>query len=282
MPSPRLHIRPAALALGLSWLLGLTAIAQSSSGRMPSPPQSAPPDALALVEKVAARLASYPELESWRARASSTSSRMASDWRPISVVSAEKIVTVDGAFWSEEILSATETAKGRTRDITEKLRKEARENAAKQRRSSADERKADQKRRGRRSLDMAREEIFPFGPERRSGYDFTVEGPSDLDGAPVVLLRSRSRVRSDDRLEGLYFVDPATHDVRRAELTLAKVPAPLKRMEIELDFEVLPEGYHMMTKAVMRIHVDVIIKNIRVEAVETYGDFKWGEGKAGS
>lgn len=247
-----------------------TSLQKSSAAKAPA---VSSPEALALVEKMAERLASYPKLESWRARASSTSSRMTSDWKPLSVVRAEKVVSVDGPYWSEEILSATDTRGGRTKDITEDAQKEAAERAAKQRRSSREEQKADQRSRGRRGLDMARDEVFPFGPDRRSGYDFAFEGPSSLDGAPVVLLRSRSRVRSDEKLEGLYFVDPSTYDVRRAELTLAKRPAPLKRMEIELDFAVLPEGYHMMVKAVMRIHIGVVVKNIRVEAVESYRDF---------
>ncbi len=239
-------------------------------------PTVSSPEALALVETIAERQASYPELESWQARARSTSSRMTSDWKPASVVETDKIVTVDGLYWSEEILRATETRDGRTKDVTAETQKEARQRAAKQRRSSPGDREADQQSRGRRSLDMARDEIFPFAADRRAGYDFFLEGPSELDGSPVLLLRSRSRLRNDKTLEGLYFVDPATHDVRRTELTLAKRPAPLKRMEIELDFAVLPEGYHMMVKAVMRIHVGVIVKNIRVEAVETYRDFKWG------
>jgi hypothetical protein len=249
-----------------------TSLQKSSGAKAPA---VSSPEALALVEKLAERITSYPKLESWRARASSTSSRMTSDWKPLSIIRTEKTVTVDGPYWSEEILGATETRGGRTKDITKDAQKEAAERAAKQRRSSPDEQKADQRSRGRRSLDMARDEIFPFGPDKLSGYDFALEGPAELDGAPVILLRSRSRVRSDDHLEGLYYIDPATRDVRRVELTLAKRPAPLKRMEIELDFAVLPEGYHVMAKAVMRIHVGVIVKNIRVEAVESYSDFQF-------
>ena len=259
-PSPARAARP-----------GVEASLQKSSGA--KAPAVSSPEALALVEMLAERLASYPKLESWRARASSTSTRMTSDWKPLSIVRTEKVVTVDGPYWSEEILSATDTRGGRTKDITKDAQKEAAERAAKQRRSSREEQKADQRSRGRRGLDMARDEVFPFGPDRRSGYDFALEGSAELDGAPVVLLRSRSRVRSDDHLEGLYFVDPSTYDVRRAELTLAKRPAPLKRMEIVLDFAVLSEGYHMMVKAVMRIHIGVVVKNIRVEAVEAYSEF---------
>jgi hypothetical protein len=271
----------AAVAAALSVLLHLAVLpvpAEPTRGVGPASAQAASkpasgPEALALAERVGARLASYPKLESWQARARSTSSRMTSEWTPREVTMTEKIVTMDAGLWSEEILRATETEDGKTRDVTGKLREEARERAERQKRSSAEERKADQRSRGRRSLDMARDEVLPFAPEKRAGYDFTIEGSGELGGTPVVLLRSRSRVRSDERLEGLYYIDPATGDVRRAVLTLAKKPGPLRRMDMEVDFRVLPEGYQVMEKAVVRIHVGLIIKNIRIEAVESYSDY---------
>jgi hypothetical protein len=266
------HPRLTSVAAALLCLAPLLFSARPSSGQASAAKPATDPDAAALVEKIGARIASYPKLESWQARARSTSSRMTSEWKPKSTTVTEKLVTVDGSLWSEEILSATETEDGKTRDVTKKSQEEARERAAKQKSSTDEERKSDQRSRGRRSLDMTRNEVLPFGPDKRAGYDFTVEGTADLDGSPAVLLRSRSRVRSDEKLEGLYYIDPETGDVRRAELTLAKKPGPLKRMEMEVDFRVLPEGHQVMTKAVMRIHVGLIVKNIRVEAVESYTD----------
>jgi hypothetical protein len=266
------HSRLTPVAAALLCLAPLLVSPRPSSGQAAPARSATGPDAAALVEKIGARIASYPKLESWQARARSTASRMTSEWKPKSTTVTEKLVTVDGSLWSEEILSATETEDGQTRDVTKKMQEEADERAAKQKRSTEKERQEDQRSRGRRGLDMARDEVLPFGPDKRAGYDFTIEGQRDLDGAPAVLLRSRSRVRSDEKLEGLYFVDPETADVRRAELTLAKMPGPLKRMEMAIDFRVLPEGGQVMTKAIMRIHVGLIVKNIRVEAVESYTD----------
>ena len=231
------------------------------------------PDAAGLVAKIGERLASHPKLDSWQARADSTTFQMNSDWKPKKTTTTQKIVTADGGRWSEEILRASETEDGKTRDITKKLQEEARARAEKQARQTPDERKNDQQSRGRRSLDMTRDEVLPFGPDKRSGYDFIVKGAADLDGAPVILLESRSRVRSKEKLEGVYYIHPETFEVLRAKLTLAKKPGPLKRMEMEVDFLVLPEGYQVMKKAVIRIHVGLIVKNIRVEAVESYSDY---------
>lgn len=243
-------------------------VAQSSSPGGASTAMAA----VELVAKLGDRLASYPKLESWQAKAVSTTSFMNSAWKPTKTTTTEKVVTVDGKLRSEEILRATETEDGRTRDVTEKAREEARERAEKQRRSTDEGRKEDQRRRGRRSLDMTSDEILPFSPEKRSGYDFTVKDDSEVGGARVLVLQSRSRVRSEDKLEGLYYIDPETYDVLRAELTIAKKPGPLKRMEMEIDLRVLPEGHQVLTRAVMRMHVGLVVKNYRIEAVETYTD----------
>ncbi|MBE3124882.1 MAG: hypothetical protein IMZ57_04405 [Acidobacteria bacterium] len=230
-------------------------------------------DAAGLVAKIGERLASHPKLDSWQAKAHSTTSYMNSAWKPKKTTTTEKTVTVDGGLWSEEILSAAETEDGKTRDVTKKLREKARARAEKQKRQSANKRKNEQRSRGRRNVDMIRDEALPFGPGKRPGYDFTVKGTADLNGMPVILLQSRSRVRSAEKLEGRYYIHPDTFDVLRAELTIAKRPGPLKRMEIKVDFLVLPEGHMVMKKADIRIHIVIIIKNIRIEAVETYSDY---------
>lgn len=231
------------------------------------------PNAPALVAKIGERLASYPKLESWQARAHSTRSQMNSAWKPKKTMTSEKVVTVNGGLWLEKILSASETAGGRSRDVTKKLQDEARAREEKRRRSTGDKRKAEQKRRDRRNVDMIREEALPFAHDKRSGYDFTIKGTADLDGSPVLVLQSRSRVRSDEKLEGTYYVHPGTFDVLRAKLTVAKKPVFLKRLEIAVDFQVLPEGYQVMKKAVVRLHLGFVVKNIRVETVETYSDY---------
>jgi hypothetical protein len=230
------------------------------------------PDVPELIAKVGERIASYPKLESWQARAHSTKSRMNSSWMPKSTTTSEKIVTLDGGSWSEEILSAEETEGGKSRDVTNKLQAAARARAEKQRRSRGDVGKNEPRIRGPRSPDAIREAAFPFSPKKSSAYDFTVKGPADLDGTPVILLQSRSRIRSDEMLEGLYYVHPETFDVLRAELTVAKRPIPVRRIEMLVDFLVLPEGYQVMKKAVIRVHLGFIIKNVRVEDVETYSD----------
>jgi hypothetical protein len=154
------------------------------------------PDAAGLVAKIGERIASHPKLDSWRARADSTTFQMNSDWKPKKTTTTEKNVTVDDGRWSEEILSASETEDGKTRDITKKLQEEARDRAEKQARQTPDERKNEQQSRGRRSLDMTRDEVLPFGPDKRSGYDFTVKGATSI---PTIYALHRARKYLDGR-----------------------------------------------------------------------------------
>jgi len=148
-PSALFRKTPAFLrAVGILAVIGLAGLAGQSSAQAPSASpssSSSSPEALALVEGISRRIASYPELGSWQARALSTTSRMTADWKPKSTVRSEKIVSMERGLWSEEILNATETEDGRTRDVTAKLRAEARERAEKQRRSTENERNDDQR-----------------------------------------------------------------------------------------------------------------------------------------
>jgi len=60
----------------------------------------------------------------------------------------------------------------------------------------------------------------------------------------------------------------------RAELRLAKNPGPLKVMEMSMDFLVIPEGYFVLRKMTARVHVGLIVKNIRREVVDEYSDYQ--------
>ncbi|MCK7490032.1 MAG: hypothetical protein MZU79_07265 [Anaerotruncus sp.] len=116
---------------------------------------------------------------------------MTSEWKPKSTTATEKIVTVEGGAL---VRGDRERHGDRGRQDPRRHQEDPgggpRAGRASRSRSTDDERKHDQRSRGRRSLDMTRDEVLPFGPDKRAGYDFTVEGTADLDGAPVVLLRS--------------------------------------------------------------------------------------------
>ena len=226
-----------------------------------------------ILDRVADRVAAYPELKNMEARASSTVLNMDKNWKPTKTTRVEKVVRVSDGLRSEEILSAQETTKGRTKDVTAKFAEDARKQEEKARKRRAKSGVAeDEEGGGRRDFTM--EQMFPFDRERRGEYAFTRKGGSYVGRRPVFVVETRARVPSDERVDGLYYVDKQTFDILQVEVRFSKNPKMVKRFEMEARFAVLPEGHLVMEKSLVRIHVGLVVKSIRVEAAEEYRDYR--------
>jgi len=254
------------------FIILIASIVCSASGNVSStllaPPELSP---LEVVEKLHKRIRSYPEMANWEASVLTTLSDMDKNWEPKKKTIVEKLVTVKDNVRIEKILSATEYDADKTKDLTAKYRTEA-EKLNKKSESSQGE---DGGRKGGRyrSLDLNRDEIFPFGENKIADYEFELREGTLATGQRVHVLETRSRHKSSDIYEGKYFIHQETYDIVRAELQPAKNPGPLKLLEMHIDFDRLPEGFLVIKAAKVRIHVGLIIKNIRMESEETYSNF---------
>jgi len=235
----------------------------------PAPPDLSP---LAAVEKLHKRIRSYPEMANWQAAVLTTLRDMDKDWKPKKKTVVEKFVIVKDKVRIEKILSATEYEGDRTKDLTAKYQAEA-EKFNKKSESSQGE---DGGRKGGRyrGLDLSRDEMFPFGEDRRADYEYELREGTLAAGQRVHILETLSLQKSSDIYEGKYFIHPETYDILRAELRPAKNPGPLKLLEMHIDFDRLPEGYLVIKSTRIRIHVGLIVKNIRMESEERYSDFQ--------
>lgn len=231
-------------------------------------------DVSGLVDEIARRRSLYPEMKHWQAKVKSVIYEMNKDWQPEKKTVVHKILTVKDKSRRESIKSAVETKDGKNKDVTQEYINKAYKEMEKNARKKREGKKNKDKKRGRRHMDLAEEDVFPFDAEKRAGYDFTLLGESSLEGKPVYVIETRAKKRSEDFFEGKYYADKETFDILRAELQLAKNPGPLKLMEMELDFQILPQGHHALKATAFRIHVGLIIKNIRMEAVEEYSDYR--------
>ena len=124
---------------------------------------------------------------------------------------------------------------------------------------------------GRRELSM--DEMFPFGLTERENYIFTRREDTELDGIPVFILETKAKMRTDKYYEGKYYIDKKDYKILKVELQPAKNPSVLKIFEMEAYFQVIPGGYFVLEKTRVRIHVGLIIKNIRMDAEEEYSDY---------
>jgi hypothetical protein len=125
----------------------------------------------------------------------------------------------------------------------------------------------------RHGMDLSQEDIFPFGQNKRKDFEFDVR-EGFLDDGEAYILESRCKLKSSDHYEGKYYIHPETWDILRAELHPAKNPGPLKLLEMQIDFGRIPEGNLVVMTTKVRIHVGLIIKNIRMKSEEVYSDYR--------
>jgi len=225
-----------------------------------------------LVERVHEKIQSTPELDNWQASVLTTLFEMDKNWEPKKKTIIEKLAVVKNRIRTEKILSATEYCEDKTKDLTTKYQAEA---AKFNRRNESSKGKKRGRKGGRyRGMDLGQDDIFPFGENRRKDYEFDFREGSLSDKFRVYVLETRSQLRSSDNYEGKYYIHPETFDILRAEIRPAKNPGPLKLLEMIIDFGRIPEGNLVIRTAKVRIHVGLIIKNIRMESEEIYSDYK--------
>jgi hypothetical protein len=225
-----------------------------------------------LVEKIHENIQSTPEMNKWQVSVLTTLFKMDKNWEPKKKTVIEKLTIVENKKRIEKIIRATEYDKDKTRDMTAKYQAEA----AKLNKKNESRKRENRRPKGRRrsGLDLTREELFPFGENRRKDYEFELYDDPSVDSQGIYVLETRSKQKSSDFYEGKYYIHPETFDVVRAELRPAKYPGPLKLLEMHIEFDRLPGEYLVIRKSKVRIHVGLIIKNIRRESEEIYSNYK--------
>lgn len=249
-----------------------------------------------IVEEVSKRIDSYPKYKNWQVTVHSTETRLDKSGEPQEVTVATRKVRVIDSEREEEILKVLKTKKGMTTDITEKYREEARERREKMKKRQAQRR--EEKSEEKQSLEIAMNELFPFGEERRMKYDFIKLGDSFLDEKPVYILEARLKdefknkakreekkedkgeplyePRSKEAIlwEGKYYIDAKTWDVLKLEVMPAKKQKFVQKFELEMNFALLENGYFVIQKVRTVIKAGFLFKHIRMRLEEEYSDFE--------
>ncbi|MFA9453352.1 MAG: hypothetical protein ACERK6_05485, partial [Candidatus Aminicenantaceae bacterium] len=118
-----------------------------------------------ILNRVAERMEAYPELKNMEARVASTLHAMDKNWKPNKITLVDKVIHVTDGLRSEEILSAQETKKGRTKDVTAEMVKDARKQEKKARKRRAKKEEGNKEEKGGRR-EMTLEQMFPFGEDQ--------------------------------------------------------------------------------------------------------------------
>lgn len=233
-------------------------------------------DVATVVAKTAKRLESFPEMSHWQASVLSKKIEMDKNWKPKKETFVQKTVLMKNKIRQEKIQSAVEIKKGKRKDVTQKYINQAykdMQKAARERKKAKGKDK-DEEEHGRRNMELSLDEMFPFSEQNKGNYDFTLLEETVIGEIPVYVLDAKAKKRTKDFFDGIFYIDKETWDILRAELQLAKNPGPLKVMEMKMDFYVLPQGYFALKKIYVRIHVGLVVKNIRQEVVDEYSDYQ--------
>lgn len=225
-----------------------------------------------LIDKVAMRQDSYPKYHNWEALVVLTETEMDKDWLPRKVTVIEKKLKVVNDEETDEVLQVLETEKGVTKDITERyIRKAEKE---KDKKKSEEGKHKTEKEEDKGTIKLSRDEIFPFNEEKRKKYDFIMLESSHIGGQEVYVLESMTKIKSEDLWEGVYYIDKESFDVLMVKLKPSKNPKHIKEFEIEMSFQVLPEGYFVLKKSKARIDGGIFIKKIRMTVEEERSNYK--------
>ncbi len=265
-------MKPSArLAAVLFGLLAASAAGRPAAGRLV---QDRPvPSALdAFLDKAAERVKTLAELKDYSATVVSVQTEMDRNWKPEAVTRIKKTVVIAGGEREETILEATETKKGKTRDTTAAVAAEAlkeQENRRKARAERAARAQAEPRRAGGQDLD----EILPFSAKKRPEYVFTRVESAPPDEPPSLVLDFEPKVKGEDQWAGRLWFDPATADLRRAEIRLAETPAFVKELEIGLSFTTLPSGPIAIKSTRVRVNAGFFLKRVRQVSEDEYSNY---------
>jgi len=237
----------------------------------------------AFLDKAAERFKSLADPRNWSALVVSTQTEMDRKWVPETVTVVRKNVTFTDGDRDEKILEALETKDGRTLDITAKYAEAARKNLDRERKRRAEElaKAGTEKRRADR---MALDEILPFSAKKRPEYVFRpVEGAAPDGASPgsAVVLDVEAKVKDDKHWQGRFWFDPATADLRRAEIKPADTPAFVKEIDIVIAFDTHPSGPIVLRSFRMKLNAGFFLKHVRRIVEEEYSDYKIGTGPQG-
>jgi len=227
-----------------------------------------------LLDRIIKQQDSYPEYDRLKASIITTTTKMDKNWKPKKVTVVKKILKVVNKEEIEEVLQVLETEKGVTKDITEKYIKEAKKQRKKDKKKEKERKRKVKKEEDGGSYELSKDEIFPFGEEKILNFHFVKLEDSYIDGLPVYVLESRAKIKNEKLWEGKYYIDKDSFDILKVEVKPSKNPKYIKEFNIDMSFQVIPEGYFVLRKSRVRINGGIFIKHVRMIVEEERSDYE--------
>jgi hypothetical protein len=216
-----------------------------------------------LLDRLESACASFGKPEPKKYHATGTVLKMDSDWKPETITTIEKEVTLQDSVRRETILKAVRTGKdGEEADITQEMIESDRKSGKNENRKG-------------QSFSMNNEDLFVFVRQRREGYDFTRMSDSLADGKRVARLSAVPKKKDVKSFRMTYLVDPDSMTVLGVEMKPSQNPKMVKQLAMSLRLSRDSGGHYFLTRFWMRIYVNLLVKKIRTEYSEEYSGFQY-------
>lgn len=222
-------------------------------------------DLTPLLNKISKRMNAYPENNNIQYKMVKKYTEMDKKWRPKKTRVTKEIRKVVDGIPSGEVLEAVEIEDGKTKDIKQEI-------IERNKRLGEREIKFRAERKEKKENEF--DKLIPFNEKRRTGFEFKRLDDETLNERPVFIIETVAKEKDIDTFEGKYYIDQKTYDVLKARIKPSKKLKFVKEANMEIDFQVLPEGHFMIKRLKARVDAGLLFVRLRAIEEEEYSDVK--------
>jgi hypothetical protein len=223
-------------------------------------------DLAPLLDKITNQLKSHSD-DNWTYKVTTKLYEMDKNWKPEKTTISAAVVTDINGELSGELLKAEVIEDGITKDATAEFTKQLKEQI-----ETANKQRTERK--GQESPDDSSEVFLPFSENKRAKFAFSRLNDTAIDGRAVFTIEAKAKEEDEQLYEGKFYIDQLTYEVLKAQISPSKNPRFVKEMNMDIDFEVLPEGKFFRRRSRTRVSGGMLFKHFRVIAEEEYSDVK--------
>lgn len=200
---------------------------------------------------------------SYKVKVQTVENEMDSNWNPHKSTTTHKIVTKIDSVKTTKIISSTIQENGKVTDNTNEAIKQSTEKK-------------------RRKMKIGGKDFFPFNSENREKYAFQIKTDSLFEGKSVTVLECVAREAKEGLYNGSYYFYTEDFTLLGLIARPSKNPKMVKEMLLKMSFGINENDVYNTKSVEMRVHVKVLIKNIRMHILETYDDYEYLETNEGN
>jgi hypothetical protein len=222
-------------------------------------------DLVPLFDKIAKRVDSYPENNSWTYKVVTKYTEMNKQWQPTKTTITTIVVKDTEGVFSGKVIEAVEIEDGITKDIIERISEQIKKQI-----DEANKQRREQK--AQKEPENTLNTLFPFQENKRAKFRFNRLNDASINEEPVFVMEAAAIEKDEQLFEGKFYIDQKTYDVLKAQIKPSENPKFVKELDMDIDFEVFPGGNHVRKRSKTRINGGPFFKRVRAIVEEEYSD----------